>query len=64
MPGYWASAGSAAPTVCAAGTALVVDQCAPGENGCVGRASPFRPHLYCAAEGSSTVWMCMANAMP
>ncbi|MEO7327335.1 MAG: hypothetical protein ABI193_02070, partial [Minicystis sp.] len=64
MPGYWASAGSGAPTVCAAGQALVVDQCTPGESGCVGRASPFRPHFYCQPEGASNPWMCMANAMP
>lgn len=64
MPGFWYQAGANAPAVCSTGNALVVDQCAPGENGCVGRASPYRPHFYCVPEASSAVWMCMAIDMP
>lgn len=61
MPSYWYAAGSGAPSVCSTSTALVVDQCPPEEQGCVRRASPFRPHMYCVNETALRVWMCMAT---
>jgi hypothetical protein len=64
MPGYWYSAGADAPYVCETGEALVVDQCAPTENGCVGRASYHRPHFYCRPEGISAEWACISTATP
>ena len=64
MPGYWHAVGAAPPGICPAGQAVVVDPWASGENGCGGRASPFRPHLYCQPQEATNPWMCMANAMP
>ena len=51
-------------SVCATGNALVVDQCVPEEQGCVGRASPFRPHIYCVGETVLGRWMCVSNSLP
>jgi hypothetical protein len=62
-PGYWYAAGASAPQVCPSGQALVVDQCAPGEMGCVGRASYPRPHLYCNSTATTNPWMCISTSL-
>jgi hypothetical protein len=65
-PGYWHSFGGIpAPDVCPAGSALVVDQCFPGENcSSLGVATPYLPAFYCQPVSAVNPWMCVATAMP
>jgi hypothetical protein len=64
-PGYWYSAGTSAPAVCAAGSALVIDQLTGAEfQGSIGRPSYPRVHLYCVATTATAPWMCISTRLP
>jgi hypothetical protein len=51
------------PALPAGAATLVIDQCSPGESGCVGRASYPRLHLYCQPTTQSNPWMCISTSM-
>jgi hypothetical protein len=66
VPGYWYSGGQiAAPNVCGAGNALVIDLITSAEyQAWQSRPSYPRPHIYCVAATQTNPWMCISTRLP